>query len=242
MDGHVEAIAKLLEALSPLAWVGFAVFVVWKFKPLIEKLLVSGRMEIEIAGQKLSIAQVTANNGENISDLQARLAKLEAVVLPTEVLELSAPPAATPDAVETPGRDAGEPDDRPSARAPDHRPSPKTILWVDDEPGNNAFLVERFRAEGHVVVTCRTTADAIERLAAARYDRIISDLGRVEHGVDRPLAGREFVEEVRRRRIDTPILIFGASRAYLMRDDLIAAGATAVTTSGIDVAKFVDGA
>ncbi|BBE72314.1 response regulator [Oharaeibacter diazotrophicus] len=239
MDGHVEAIAKLLEALAPLARVAFAVFVVWKFKPLIEKLLVSGRMEIEIAGQKLSVAQVTANNGENISDLQARLAKLEAAVA-GKSNDVAAPQGETVDFVE--GNDNGSveivlPFPAPAREA---EASSKRILWVDDEPGNNAFLVERFVAEGHIVEISRSTEDALNRLAKARYDRIISDLGRIERGVDRPLAGRDFAAEVRRMKIDTPILIFGAARAYAMRNELIAAGATAVTTSGVDVVKFVD--
>ena len=52
-----------------------------------------------------------------------------------------------------------------------------SILWVDDNPKNNSFLVERLSKLGIQVTQVLSTAEAISLLSSMSFDRIISDMG-----------------------------------------------------------------
>jgi CheY-like chemotaxis protein len=70
------------------------------------------------------------------------------------------------------------------------------ILVVDDEPGIAEVLAEVFRLDGHVVEIVGNGEEALEKLAAERYDLIISDV----HMAD--LDGPALYREVARRQPD----------------------------------------
>ena len=69
----------------------------------------------------------------------------------------------------------------------------KTILVVDDEPAVAALLAEALSRDGYQVDTAANGAVALERLAARKYDLIISDSGMPV------LSGPELYREVERR-------------------------------------------
>jgi CheY-like chemotaxis protein len=54
----------------------------------------------------------------------------------------------------------------------------RRILWVDDNPSNNALLVRSFRDLGITVAEVRSTDEAMKALAANTYDLVITDMGR----------------------------------------------------------------
>jgi PleD family two-component response regulator len=56
-------------------------------------------------------------------------------------------------------------------------PRVNSILWVDDNPKNNSFLVERLSKLGIQVTQVLSTAEAISLLSSMSFDRIISDMG-----------------------------------------------------------------
>jgi signal transduction histidine kinase len=69
----------------------------------------------------------------------------------------------------------------------------KTILVVDDEPAVAALLAEALSRDGYKVDTAGNGAVALERLAAQKYDLIISDSGMPV------LSGPELYRELERR-------------------------------------------
>jgi len=69
----------------------------------------------------------------------------------------------------------------------------KTILVVDDEPAVAALLAEALSRDGYNVDTAANGAVALERLAAQKYDLIISDSGMPV------LSGPELYRELERR-------------------------------------------
>jgi DNA-binding response OmpR family regulator len=102
-----------------------------------------------------------------------------------------------------------------------------TILWVDDNPRNNALDVQYLRSRRVAVHLAPSSADAEHLLAINRYDLIISDLGR---GEDR-LAGIKFADRARARGLDIPIMIYtmrppDPARQRAQRDLVAASGAT----------------
>jgi CheY-like chemotaxis protein len=52
------------------------------------------------------------------------------------------------------------------------------ILWVDDNPGNNIYVVELLNSFAVFVHQVRTTAEALSALAHDQYDLAISDMER----------------------------------------------------------------
>lgn len=55
-----------------------------------------------------------------------------------------------------------------------------TILWVDDTPRNNSYLVKILRHRGMMIDLAISTHEALERLRTKSYDIVISDMSRPE--------------------------------------------------------------
>jgi uncharacterized membrane protein len=66
-----------------------------------------------------------------------------------------------------------------------------SVLWVDDNPSNNYYEKKSLEAFGIHFTDSKSTADALEKLKANKYDVIISDMGRPEN----KLAGYELLAE-----------------------------------------------
>ena len=200
-------------AVAGFAWPIALVVVALLFRRFIAQLLSRETVKLKVAGMEISVAEATEQAGKGISDLQERVAKLEqnfAVHAPAETDTPNPEPAIS-----------------------------SSILWVDDFPSNNAFIIERLESEGVRVRKELSTDAGIAALAADSFDAIISDLGRQEAGRDNPFAGLDFARAVRAAGNQTPLLIFAGRRGIENRDRLLAAGVSAVTNSPIDVFKFV---
>ncbi len=211
-----EAVAGILVALSGFAWPIAAVTVALLFRRFIAKLLSREIVSVKIAGMELSVAEAAKQTGTTLTDLIERMADLE-------------------------DRTSGDTSKEPQVDLPHEKHSSKylSVLWVDDFPSNNAFLIEKFERDSFRVRKELSTRAGLAALRQEPFDVIISDLGRREDGVENPLAGLDFVKEVRASGILVPILIFAGQRGLENRDRLIEAGANEVTASPVDVFRFV---
>jgi CheY-like chemotaxis protein len=127
-------------------------------------------------------------------------------------------------------------------RSPDALPKDEefTILWVDDTPSNNAFLVEQFQKDGIDVKLARSTDEGITDFGSGDcFSMIVTDLGRREGGRMNWFAGLDLIKKVREISRDVPILVFASPRAAKYRDRLLEAGASAVSHSAVEVQSFV---
>lgn len=203
-------------ALSNFAWPVVAGVVLYRFHPLIAALLQRDNMQIKVGGLELSVQDAAKAHGKNIVEIQQRLAAIEAN---SNISQDFAP-----------GKIELEDFDRKN----------RSILWVDDFPSNNAFLIDSLREKNVEVVLSLGTDDALEKLRYRKFGAIITDLGRVENGVDNPNAGFDLIGRIRSSGDEVPILVFAGRRALEKRRALIEAGAENATNSGVDVLAFVE--
>lgn len=109
------------------------------------------------------------------------------------------------------------------------------ILWVDDRPENNVSIVNALTRLDIPVTIARTTEEALGLVDAGEFALIISDLGRVEGGVQQDMAGRDLLVALRERGITTPVIVFAGARGIRHRDELVAAGAQLVSQRASEV-------
>ncbi|MFB9312059.1 response regulator [Nocardioides plantarum] len=116
-----------------------------------------------------------------------------------------------------------------------HRQPFLPILWVDDFPQNNHALVRALRALDIDVHAVTSTSAAIAALRRRNYALVITDLGRIEDGVDNPRAGLDLLLRMRELPIATPVIVFAGPRAVAMESELLNSGARLVTETPSEV-------
>lgn len=170
----------------------------------------SRKFTVEVAGNKLSMEEVSEQQRSLIGDLQEQVARLQKVV------------AAS-------GTARGE---EVIIKASQAQASVRSVLWVDDSPRNNSHLVAHLEDRGIEVVTVLSTEDALQALSRTRFDRIISDMGRREGMRYNPRAGLDLLRAVRASNSDTPLIIFASGKAVeAYGNEARRAGATEITSS-----------
>lgn len=111
------------------------------------------------------------------------------------------------------------------------------VVAVDDDPAGLDLLRMVLEADGHTVRTCRSAADALDRLADGAPDILVTDL---MMGPDRR-DGFRLIDEVRGRpelaRVPVVILSGMTSREELGRAR--AAGADVCLTKPVDIAELL---
>ena len=78
------------------------------------------------------------------------------------------------------------------------------VLWVDDNPSNNATLVNAFENLGIRVFQASSTDEAKRILSKDTYDVIISDMSRPPDSE----AGKTLLKYLREQNITTPVIIY----------------------------------
>ena len=203
----MEPLAQLLSAIASLAWPAiFAVLIFMFYEPL-KKLIESARgrkFTIKVAGNELTMEEATEIQRQTVADIQLKLAELEKKLTAGTsgaLLMLEKPP----------------------------RRSTKRILWVDDRPKNNSFLVASLEERGAKVDVAISTNAGMEKFRATPYDIVLSDMGRPEG----EKAGIDLAKKIRTLNAQVPIFIFcGGWAARNLREEALAAGVTEITSSG----------
>jgi DNA-binding response OmpR family regulator len=78
------------------------------------------------------------------------------------------------------------------------------VLWVDDHPQNNTAERRYLESRKVAVYEVTTTDEALELLSMYDYGAVISDMNRG----GKPLAGLALVKEMRRRKDETPFVLY----------------------------------
>jgi CheY-like chemotaxis protein len=89
----------------------------------------------------------------------------------------------------------------------------RRLLWVDDRPVNNVYERNVMEGLGATISLATTTDEAIEKVHQAKYDVIISDMGRDEKGEYNRKAGYDLLDTLRSMNITTPFVIYAGSNA-----------------------------
>ncbi|HEY5851123.1 MAG TPA: response regulator [Lysobacter sp.] len=209
----MEQTAKLISAVASLAWpVLIAVLVYSLFEP-IKGLVESARSRkftVRVAGNELSMEEASEQQRAILSDLQAKTAELQKQV------------GASALSMDIPATEVG-------------RSNPR-ILWVDDTPKNNSFLMAALQDRGATVDIAKTTDEAIQRVGNATYDAIISDMSRPEG----ERAGIDLARKLKAMGVVAPIYIFcGKGAATALRQEALQAGVTDITDSATTLFSFL---
>ena len=83
----------------------------------------------------------------------------------------------------------------------------KYLLWVDDEPANNAYAIKALEAQGINVFTSRSTREALDQIKTHDFAVIVTDQFRVENGAEDHQAGTHLLEKVRKLGVQTPVIL-----------------------------------
>lgn len=86
--------------------------------------------------------------------------------------------------------------------------SGKRVLWVDDQPQAVDLEVQSFRELGAIVKRLTNTQSALAALSSEKFDLVISDMGRPPDNH----AGYTLLEEMRRKGLKTPFLIYSTTK------------------------------
>jgi CheY-like chemotaxis protein len=77
------------------------------------------------------------------------------------------------------------------------------LLWVDDNPGNNAYEQRVMTALGIKVDIARSTAEATAKVGRAAYDLILSDMAR-----STPTSGLQLLQRLRENGSKTELVFY----------------------------------
>ena len=217
--------ARIIEAIGALLWPLLVAVVLIKVIPHIPGVVTDLRkamrtrgFTVKVGGVELSVEEATEQLRRQVTDLQTHMAEqLAQRPEPT----LGAPPAP------------GAPPGSPAGAGPAAGPGRATILWVDNDPDNNALEVAKLRDDDVEVLLARSTAEAMDVLSLRRGVRaIVTDLGRTEDGEYRSHAGLALLRQLKEAEQDQPVLVYtSVRRAELDRQDALDAGAVIVTAS-----------
>lgn len=196
-------LAKLISALASLAWpIVFAVLLYKLYEPI--RVLVNSararKFTIKVAGNELTMEEVSEQQRAILTDLQEKVAEIEKKA-PTAIARTSA----------------------------ESQPSKKRILWVDDQPKNNSYLVAGLSERGAMVDTALSTDEAVAKIKTGNYDIVISDMGRPEGDQ----AGLALTRQLKELNVQAPVYIFcGGWAAKNLRKNALEAGVSGITSSG----------
>lgn len=111
----------------------------------------------------------------------------------------------------------------------------RRILWVDDNPPNNALLAKSFRDLGIEVIEVRATDDAVRLLEKSRkFDLVITDMSRPPDQE----AGLTLLQHMREWNVRLPTVIYAARWAQEHQGKEQEFGAALITNNPSAVYAF----
>jgi CheY-like chemotaxis protein len=209
--------SDVMGSLTGLVWFALVAFVVWKLLPAIRTIVESRGFTIKAGGAEISVQQASDTLAHGVDDLREQLSALKA-----QVEAGAGAPAASPIA-------AGVPQLR-------------RVLWIDDHPENNVYEIQALHRKDVAVDQVTTTADGLNAVlhATLPYDVVITDIGRKENGEDRPQAGLDFIQRMRKADPKTPVFVYASAAAVgRLSEQITAAGASGATSSATELLEML---
>jgi CheY-like chemotaxis protein len=212
----MENLSAIIQSIASLAWPLIVIILLIGFRSNIEGLIdtaKSRKFTIKVAGNELTMDEANEQQRSLIADLQKQLGTLQ-----TQVDTLAK------------GRSISTLQET-TKPAESQAESVRLILWADDNPKNNSFLIQNLQDQGIQVVTVLSTKEALEKMRSVKFDRVITDMGRFEDGRFNPIAGLELSKLIRETNVTIPIYMYTSSRATQEQRTVIEAGVTGITSS-----------
>lgn len=109
------------------------------------------------------------------------------------------------------------------------------VLWVDDRPANNVYERSALEALGIQIDLATSTDEAFAKLVAARYDLLITDMGRPPD----PRAGYTLLDRLRASGNNIPVVIYAGSSSAEHREEARKHGALGTTSRPDELVQLV---
>ena len=202
-EGHVKDAAELVSAVASLVWPLIVVIVVFRLLPTIKKIAESRGFTVKVGETELTVQEISEKFVAITADIQGELASVRTAGTPVGVQENMSPALL------------------------------RNVLWVDDQPSNNAYEIAQLEVLGVAVVQVTSTLDALTALHGETrlFDAVISDMGRIENGANNANAGLDLVQALRKHGNNVPTLIYTTPGGMDRRAELLVAGATGVAAT-----------
>lgn len=215
---------EFLQVLAAISWPAMVAYVFWTYRKQVADLIDSAKTRkftIEVGGQKLSMEEASHQQQSLIGDLQKQLLELRKKVEGFAV---------------SPEAQLAQPIAEPSAPTPNN-----SVLWVDDSPKNNSYFIELLQRRGYRVDLADSTADGLARLDRQKYRLVLSDMSRREDGRFNGGAGLDLLEEMIKKGLSVPFVVFCSSNGVRrFRDKVKELGGRAITSSGTELRAILD--
>ncbi len=117
-----------------------------------------------------------------------------------------------------------------------HKTQAGRVLWVDDNPENNYYIIQLLNKAGIITDTATSTDRAIEQLQKGDYDLVISDMNR--NGI--PDDGLILLKQINKKHLCVPVLFFTSD--YSMSkysDEVYQEGAIYITDKTSNLIGYV---
>jgi CheY-like chemotaxis protein len=249
----VEGISTLVTSIATILWPIIVIAILFLFRKSVQGLIDSARgrkFTVKIGEMELSMDELSKQQGDMIKDLQKRVNELQRKIeMKSAMLEATSMPKLEDEAgAEELAEESQEPENlRETASKPnaesvtlDIDDDISDILWVDDHPKNNAFLIDSLQYQGISVSTAANTEEAVERFKRGAFDCVISDSCRHEgKEMDNCQAGFELSSIIREMDEDVRIYIYTDEVDEKMRMKAQHVGATAITSSPSELLKLL---
>jgi CheY-like chemotaxis protein len=240
----MEDLSTLIESIATILWPIIVLVLIIIFRKSVDALINSARgrkFTVKIGEMEVSMDEFSKQQGDMIKDLQNRVNELQRRI---EADENQQPPKDTTLREEKPAapttakttREQNETEDLDL----DIDDDISDILWVDDHPKNNAFLIDSLNSRGITVTTAETTQEAIDRFMHGSFDCIVSDTCRREgDGLHNCQAGFELASQIRELDQNIPVYIYTDKINARMKRKAQTVGATAITSSPSELLKLL---
>lgn len=184
--------ADVLDAVVGLAWPILVGVILWRLLPTIRKVMDQRGFTIKAGSTEITVQQASDQLLNRVEDLREQVSAIKLQMAGVE--------------------GAGSAESSPIATGVGQL---RRLLWVDDHPENNAYEVEAVQRKGVKVELVRSTAEALRAVDEADppFDAIVTDMGRVEDGRDRPQAGVELITQLAERRVSSPVYVYASAGA-----------------------------
>lgn len=216
--------AKIIQAVASLLWPLLGVFLLLRFGPVVKAIVDSARSRkftLKIGGQELTMEEVNQQQGVLIADLQSQVVALRHTV------DSGA------------GSHESETHEPTAARGVQEHAT-EAVLWVDDNPRNNSYFIQRLEDLAINVDLATSTDEGVQRFQRRKYRLVISDMGREEDGSYRPEAGLALLRRIRTADKSIPVFIYcsrTAARRY--EKEALDAGANGITASATELSGLL---
>ncbi len=247
----MEGTSALIESIATILWPAIVIIILLSFRKNIQALIESSetrKFTFKVGEMELNMDEFSKQQGDMIKDLQTRMNELQRQM---EIIhKIPAKDKAPTEELEFENRreeirraeDVLFTESKPNAKSVtiDIDDGISDILWVDDNPRNNAFLIASLNKEGISVSTAKHTKEAIKRFERGAFDCVISDSTRLEgNEIQNHQAGFELAGALREIDKNVPIYIYTDEVNEKMKEKAHNVGATAITSSPSELLKLL---